>query len=709
MSTINRRRFLRYAAASAAAGAVVACGGAPAAPTQAPKPAAEPPKPAAAQPTATTAAIKLDTAQATPTSAPAAAPAATQAPAAAPAAGKYREAPQLADLVKAGKLPPVEKRLPDNPRVLKPLQEVGQYGGTWHRAYKGLSDRWGPTKLNEESLIEWDVPDPNTIKLVPNVLEKWEQNKDATEFTFYFRKGMKWSDGKEVTTDDTKFWLEDVYLNKDISPAQNNFVIQQRVGDGFKNAEVSIVDKYTVKIKYPAPNPLLPIRIAKSGGGIPGSAALLAPSHYLKQFHPKYGDKAQIDKLVADKKLQSWNELWGKAGDMQGPIPFWFLNPDLPVLNAWKIDKPTPADPIVMVRNPYYAQVDPDGNQLPYIDTIEHAFFENFEVLKLWIASGKIDMQMRHVDTGAYTFLKENESKGGYKVLNWRAASTEAYYLNLNTPDPVLAKLIGTPDFRQALSIAINRKEINDIVWNGLGKPRQYSPVRGSPEYDEGMEQAWSQFDQKKANELLDGLGLKKGGDGVRQRPDGKPLEITIEHTSSQGSPSADVHELVKKYWGAVGVKTTAKYVERALYEEHTRNGDIECGAWGFDRCSVVKADPGRWTGEIDDGPWAPTFGHWYAKSPYKKEEPPKDHPIRKIWDLWDKTQIEPDEPKRNALFQELIGVHRQTPFAIGTVGELAVPMVAKTNFRNALGGYIADDTLRDYGQQNPVQYYIKK
>jgi peptide/nickel transport system substrate-binding protein len=166
----------------------------------------------------------------------------------------------------------------------------------------------------------------------------------------------------------------------------------------------------------------------------------------------------------------------------------------------------------------------------------------------------------------------------------------------------------------------------------------------------------------------------------------------------------------VKKYWDAIGVSTTIKFVERALYEEHTHNGDIQgASGFGWDRASVVKADPGRWTAEIDDGPWAPTFGHWYSKSPYKQEEPPADHPIRKIWDFWDKTQIEPDEAKRNALFQQLIGVHRDHPYAIGTVGEKVSPMIASNKIKNVLGGFISDDTLRDDGLINPATFFFTK
>lgn len=620
----------------------------------------------------------------------------------------YKEAPLLAAQVKAGKLPSVEQRLPSNPRVLTPLEMVGQYGGTWHRAYKGLSDRVGPGKLQEEQLIEWNAPDPSTIGLVANAIEKWDQNDDASEYTFYLRSGLKWSDGTPVTGEDIRFFVEDMQMNPDIVPAPN-FTMRQKINGEWVNSKVTVIDDTTFKVKYPASYPLLPIFFAKSGGGVNNGPAFLAPSKYLKQFHPKYTSVDTLNALAASKSLPGWQALWGEAGNMQGPAVFWFTNPDVPLLTGWRTTSPAPNDPHVMERNPYYWQVDTQGNQLPYIDKIEHALFDNTEVLNLWVAQGKINEQGRHMDTGSYTFYKENEAKGKYRVLNWRAASTGAYFPNQNAKDPVLATLFATPDFRQALNIAINRDEINQTVWNGLGTSRQASPITGSPEFDPEFVTKWAEYDPDTANALLDGLGLKRGADGVRVRSDGKPLEFIVEHTSGTGSKDLDQHEFVRRYWAAIGVKATMNYVERSLYEEHVHNGDVEVGYWGFDRLSVIKADPGRWTATIDDGPWAPLYGHFYSASPYAKAEPPADHWIRKIWNLWEQTQQTADEATRNATFQQIIDIHKQAPNVVGIVGEMVSPFIVSTNFRNFLGGFIADDTLRDDGLLNPVQFFIQQ
>jgi peptide/nickel transport system substrate-binding protein len=395
---------------------------------------------------------------------------------------------------------------------------------------------------------------------------------------------------------------------------------------------------------------------------------------------------------------------------MQGPIGYWFLDPDVPVINAWKISVPAPADPMVMVRNPYFYQVDTEGNQLPYIDQITHDFFDSDEVFNLWIAEGRIDMQMRHVTAANFTYYKENEEAGGYRVLLWKAASTNALHPNITNPDPVLAELFDTPQFREALSIAINREEINELVHNGLYEPRQASPVSGSPNYDPEFETRWAEYDPERANALLDELGLTKGADGIRVRPDGQPLVFSILHRELTGTPGADEMNLVAEYWGAIGLQVNQDVVERSLYEERVNNGEVDIGVWGCDRNSVVMADPGRYLGTIQDGPWAPLYGNWYEPgSPYKIVEPPEDHPIRTIWSLWEQARSEPDETKRNGIFKQLLDMHKETPWMIGTVGESPSLAIVSNNFRNFLEGFIADDTLRDSGLLNPQQFFIRQ
>jgi peptide/nickel transport system substrate-binding protein len=615
----------------------------------------------------------------------------------------YKEAPMLADLVASGDLPPVAERLPLNPRVVTPLEEVGQYGGTLRRAFKGISDRWGPTKLNEEMAIEWDIPDTETVNVVANYISGWTQNDDATEFTFTLRDGLKWSDGHPFTTDDVKFWYDEYYIGG--LQAQDTPITL-----GGVPMVIEIVDTLTWKSIFPKPNPLLPLAIAKLTEGMWGGPSMAMPKHYLSQYIPHLTtDQTLIDQAMQDNGVETWQQLHG-AGDLftQGPIAGWWDNAELPVINAWKTVNHPSNDPWLATRNPYYHAVDPDGNQLPYIDNWTHAWFDDNSVFDLWVAQGLIDAQIRHVTTANFTFYKENEEAGDYQVLIWRNASTNAFYPNISHKDPGLRALFDDARFREALSISINREEINELVYNGLYNPRQASPISGSPNFDAEFASRWTEYDVDRANQLLDEIGLTaRGSDGFRLRPDGSPLVITILFQSSFAN-IADEVTLVEKYWETVGLNINQELVERSLYQERVDNGDVDIGVWTADRNIIVMADPSRYTGQQSDGPWAPLYGAWWAKQPRAAEEPPADHPIREIWRLWEAAQSEPDEAKRNELFTQMLNIHREHPYMIGTVGESPQLFIRKNNVGNIQGGHVWDDTLRSPGGINPVTWYFK-
>jgi peptide/nickel transport system substrate-binding protein len=626
----------------------------------------------------------------------------------------YKEAPMLADLVAAGSLPPVDERLPSNPRVITPYSETGEYGGTWRRAFKGLSDRWGPTKLNEEMAIEWDAPDPETTNLVPNFISEWSQNDNATEFTFTLRDGLKWSDGVPLTTEDVQFWYDEFFLTGLIN--QQPFYISAD-----QAMQLEVIDPLTWKVIFASPNPLLPIFIAKSTGGMTAGPTMASPKHYLyKYIEHLTDDPSLIEAALQANGKTTWQELHYETapGDGRGVISFWFFNPELPIVNAWKAENTPLEDPYLMVRNPYYHAVDTEGNQLPYIDRVSHALFEDIQTLNLWIAQGLIDMQNRHLSAQDFTFFKENEEAGGYHVLLWKAASTHAFFPNVSyQADPVLREIFDTADFREALSIAINRDEINDLIFNGVMEPRQVSPVSGSPEFDPEFETRWAEYDPDRANELLDGLGFtERDGDGFRKRADGKTLAFTITWTESGFAGPPDEIQLVIDYWQAIGLKVSQEVVERSLYNTRCDGGDIQVGNWFADRNSVVKADPTRYLGIVNDGPWAPLYAHWEAaqRTPdpstytFARVEPPPNHPVSQIHALWEQVQVEPDEATRNALFKQMLDIHKAHPYMIGTVGEDPQPVVVKDNFFNVGGGFISDDTLRNVGLLKPVQFFMR-
>lgn len=614
----------------------------------------------------------------------------------------YTEAPMLAERVAAGDLPPVNERLPVNPRVVPVRDEIGQYGGTWRRAYNGISDMQGPVKLIYVFGLHFYIsPDLETIEIVPGLFDEWTQNDDASEHTFHIREGMRWSDGELFTTRDVQFWY-DWYQNGELGATRTILNVADQP------MELEVVDDYTFTIRFGGPYPLLALIIARDDTeGQHGGPTMGAPAHYLSQYIPELGDQTLIDAAMAEHNVSTWQELFGDGGTPRGPIAWWARNPELPVITPWKIRDPLPfSEPFVMERNPYFYCVDENGQQLPYIDTIEHRLFEDNNVFDLWVTQGLIDMQQRHVSAANFTLYKENEEVGNYQVYLWKGATTSAYHPNTSHDDPVLRELFSDARFREAMSIAINREEINALVYDGLLEPRQASPVNGSPEYDAEFETRWTEYDPDRARALLDEIGLEVGGDGYRLRPDGEPLRFQLMHSQLGNQAVQDEISLVVQYWNEIGLNIVEDPVERSLYEERVGNNQVDVGYWGMDRSLFLQADPQAYIGGSGQQVYAVRYRQWYQGNP-AGVEPPEDHPIRQLRELWQQASSEPDAERRQAIMARLIDVHKAAPLAIGTVGEPPAPVIVANRMRNVPNGIFSDTTLRDVRAADPEQFFF--
>ena len=283
----------------------------------------------------------------------------------------YSQAPMLDDMG----LPPVEERLPSNPRVIPVFEEIGEHGGTWRRGFKGRADMQGPAKLFYAFGLHFQyTADLSSVIIVPGLYDEWSQNDDSTEYTFHMREGMKWSDGHPFTTTDVQFWY-DWYQNGEIGATRSVLNV------GGQNLDLEIVDEETFICRLGQPSPLLPFKVARDDTeGQHGGPTMAAPVHYLSQFVQDHENANQemIDAAMAANEVPTWQELFGTGGTPRGPISWWATNPDVPVVQAWWMEKPLPFnDPIVLVRNPYFYSVDETGQQLPYVDRIEHKLFED--------------------------------------------------------------------------------------------------------------------------------------------------------------------------------------------------------------------------------------------------------------------------------------------------------------------------------------------
>jgi peptide/nickel transport system substrate-binding protein len=615
------------------------------------------------------------------------------------AQGKYKDAPSLADQVKAGKLPPVSQRLPETPLVVPVVDKVGEYGGVWRRAFLGPADANNYIRVVYDALFRFS---PDGAKIEPKIAESAEPSADYKVWTIKLRKGSKWSDGQPFGADDIVFWYNDVLLNKELTPTVPGWM---KSPDG-SVAKVEKVDDNTVRFTYAAPATLFLTAVANQDGA-DRTYAMFLPAHYLKKFHPTYTPKADVEKMAQAAGFKSWTELFANKN---APPE----NPERPTMAAWA---PTSraSDPVfTLKRNPYFIGVDKDGNQLPYIDEVRFTYFADAQALNLQAIAGNFDMQERHVIMTNYPVLKEQEKAGKYKVITWPTFGGADAVLAINqtyTADPEMGKVMANKDFRIALSLAINRDQIKESVFLGLGEPRQPVPAPWHPYYP-GDEYAkkFTEYDKDKANKLLDGIGLtKKDGNGIRLLPNGKPATIEISVVPAFGA-WPDVALLVSKDWEAVGIKTIVQIRERALHFKMRDSNELMAEIWNEDTTAFpytgnAKVDP-RNSPIMTIGP---AWLRWYATGGKEGAEPTPE--MKRIVEIVDKARTVPPE-EQVKLSQELYRIWADNVFEIGTVG--LTPMVQgvvvmNNKFRNVPTKMGNDWPLRSPGNARTEQFYFAK
>jgi peptide/nickel transport system substrate-binding protein len=620
------------------------------------------------------------------------------APAAAQSA-KFKEAPMLAEMVKAGKLPTVDKRLPEDPLVVPVVERTGQYGGLWRRAFLGPADFNNYVRVVYDALVRFS---PDGAKIEPKIAAGWQSSPDFKVWTIKLRKGARWSDGSPFTADDIVFWYKDVLLNKDLTPALPGWM---RNSDGTP-AVVEKVDAQNVRFTYKQAATLFLTALANQDGG-DRTFAVFMPAHYLKKFHPSYAKKEDIDKAVQAAGFKTWTELFAARN-----APF--ENPERPTMTAWVPVTRVSDQVFTLRRNPYFVGVDPDGNQLPYMDEVRFTFFADLQALNLAAIAGEFDMQERHIVMTNYPVFKENEKAGKYRVITWPTFGGADAVIAFNQSykaDPELGNIMATKEFRIALSHAINRDQIKESVFLGLGEARQGVPAPWHP-YFPGDEWAkkYTQYKPDEANKLLDGIGLsKKDAQGIRLMPSGKPLIIEL-NVVPNFSAWPDTAQLIAKDWEKVGVKTVVQIRERALAFRMRENNELQTEMWNEDTTAFPFT--GNAKPDVRNSPiltTGPLFKQWYDTKGEKGMEPPA--PLKKIVELVDTARtVGPDGQVKAA--QELFRIWADNVYEIGTVG--LTPMVqgvvvVNTKLRNVPTTLGNDWPLRSPGNARPEQFYYTR
>jgi len=612
-------------------------------------------------------------------------------------AGAYNEAPEFAEMVAAGELPPVEERLPDEPLITPVVDDIGQYGGTIRRGFVGPSDHNNYTRVVYDALVRFS---PTGAEVIPHIAKGWDSNVDFTEWTVYLRPGMKWSDGEPFTADDIMFWYNDILLNEELVPS---VPVWMQTGDG-SVATVEKLDDYTVKWTYQEPNTAFLLDLANKDGADKSILLLaFAPAHYLKQFHASYADADELAAKVAEAGFETWAELFAVEA-----MPH--LSGKRPSTAAWVPDGSTVSDPVFTIkRNPYYFAVDPAGNQLPYVDEVRFTFFADKEALNLAAVAGEIDMQGRHISMSNYPVFIENAEKGGYRVVTWPTfGGSDAVVMLNQTWEGPESVVLQNKDFRIALSHAIDREAIKELAFLGLGEARQGVPAPFHPYYP-GDEWAfnYTEYDPDLANEILDEVIPNKDANGFRTLPDGSPLDIEISVVPEQFAAWADIGQLIVEDWARVGVKAHVELRERSLHFAMRPTNELMAEIWnedttGFPFSGMPKFDPRSDPALC----FAPLVRVWYQSGGTEGVEPTPE--IKQIVDIIDEAKVSP-RARQIELAQELFRLWADQIYEIGTVG--LTPMVqgvvvVNADLRNIPEVAGNDWPLRTPGDTRPEQYF---
>lgn len=616
------------------------------------------------------------------------------------AAAQYNEAPMLAQQVQAGLLPPVDERLPENPAIVEPVEQIGKYGGTLRTTTIAANSILGPhVILMGEGLLRTDT-DYQTI--VPNLAERWEFSDDYRVLTLYLRKGVRWSDGAPFTADDIMFWWEDVQLNEDLfpsGPSRRNWYA------GGERMNLVKVDDYTIRMEFAVPNPLILRRLAHEAG----MEMVDYPKHYLKQFHPKYTPMEEIQKMLDAEGFDFWYQLFENRAQRSFSMS---LNPDLPSIDAYYLKTKEP-ERLVFERNPYYWKTDPEGNQLPYIDQILVRKAADITTANAWIVTGQDDFNGFHTSLQQLPTYRQYEQQSDYRILLYRGTfGTEVLIqFNQTIEDPVLREIFQDVRFRRAMSHAINREEINEVLYFGLGEPRNTTVLPIASAYKEEFAKAYIEYDPDLANQLLDEMGLdKRDSEGFRLRPDGRRLSITIDYTESD-TPKTPTLELVKEYWEAVGVQTQLNYMTNTLVAERAEANLIQVGIHHADRSTdpLVFTEP-YWYAPVKVG-WEqttwPLYAQWYNTGGAAGEEPPEH--VKELIDIFNAMQRTTDEDERVQLLQQLLQRQAENLWTLGTVGNAPFVIVVQNAVRNVPEtGWWGWDGYFGY-PYHPEQFYLDR
>lgn len=637
-----------------------------------------------------------------------------------------KESPMLAEQVAAGTLPALEERLPVASDIM--IEEAPanpQFGGTLRRNNGGEWD-YGP--FTEEPLFRLTEDGGVT----PNVAKGYDVSSDGLVYTIYLREGMRWSDGAPFTAHDVAFYynymlVTDVTEEGKIVSGYNgtnyNWYKTTDPADGIaKPAIVTVVDDYTVQIKLYAPKPLILQNIAID------NKWMFAPKHWYKDIvaydtskphwtgldHEILGGAGLTavtqEEAVANAAARNarftfddYTQLGNQLGYM-----YWSYK-DRPTLRAWVMDSEKTDQTYVFVRNPYFWKTDSEGRQLPYIDRVEMVTMDSALYAQEMIA-GNLDMAA--VGLGEIPTYMAGASMGNYTVHgsvqpNWTVCSIE---LNQSYKDEQYRELFANIDFRHALSIAVDRNELNEILYAGLATPAQAAAPEGTPQFIEGAREKWTEFDPAAANALLDGIeGISndRNADGYRTfvggEHDGEAVTINLEgHAKSN---SAQAIALMAQYLKEIGIQLVEiSNTARNTRQQKVTNGN-EIMALYEEKLNIFNpyVRPDRVAANRNICTWVGMYGLEHANPMIPVEGTPMAEIVALTHELATVGTLERAQEIGDALLQS----HVENTWIIGYLSDTTSYTAMSNKVQNFDPDFISCDELRFYGNAKPYTWFL--
>ncbi|MEM9278706.1 MAG: ABC transporter substrate-binding protein [Pseudomonadota bacterium] len=611
-------------------------------------------------------------------------------------AASAAEIPFFKDQVEAGKLPTMNERLPFIPLIVnfeKENKVQGKYGGDLKLLMGKAKDIGQITVYTYARLVGYS-PD---YKLRPDIVKSFDV-KGNREFTFHLRPGHRWSDGHPLTSEDFRYFWEDMVKHPKLG---RKGVPAEMLVEG-EEPVFEVIDELTFRYTWKKPNPAFLPALAK-----PSPLYIYRPAHYMKQFHEDYADPADLLAWVSFAKTKDWTGVHTRMQRQRRPE-----NPALPTLQAWRNTTKPPSTRFVFERNPYYHRVDPRGRQLPYIDRIIMTIVSK-DVIPAKTGTGESDLQARYLRFDNVPFLIRGEEKGNYKTRLWSLGkgSQIALFPNLNTNKPVWRDLVRDVRFRRALSLGINREEINEAIYFGLASPSANTVMPESRLYKAEYANMWTEFDRQKANALLDEIGLtERAGDGTRILSNGERLEITIE-SAGESTEETDVLELIADHYREIGVKIFVRASQRDIFRRRAYSGDTVLSVFN----GLDNAIPSAQMSPKELAPTAQPQLQWpkwgqYMETNKKAGEPVDLDDAGKQLKLYKTWMASTSYESKEEIWHEMLKNYADNVFSIGTVNNSRQPVVVSKDLRNVPeNGIYAWDPTSYFGIYKPDTFWFDR